>query len=608
MAAEETPGERHNDPALADGISRTDLESFLDTLFAEGMGAGHVPGVAFALVQQGKVVMQKGYGLADRERERSTNPDLSVFRAGSISKLVTATALMQLAERGELDLQDDVNEHLRRFQVVNPYPRTVTVAQLLTHTSGLDDTFLGQHVRRRSEVEPLGTYLARRLPPVDRPPGEFIRYSDHGASLAGHVVEAVSGAPFDHFAEENIFRPLGMGRTTFRQPPPDEWLPDLARGYRYARDAYRPYPLDYVHTTPAAGLFTTAADMSRFMLAHLGGGAYGGGRILQENTVAEMHHRQFTHHPKLRGRAYGFSEWLENGQRALFHDGSMPGFNSRLLLLPDRRTGFFLTWNSTSMGLKHALTTQFLDRYFPDETQQSEPPTGEHRPPRRFAGSYRDTLYSGRTMEKVVALTEQVRVREGEENTLRVGTSRFAEEEPGYFRSLEGEGALAFREEGNHVTHLFVGTGAFERLPWWGTRKATLSLFGLASLIFLWGVLAPLLALPGWLPLVLPPPLSLVSALVAGLYLAFLLGLGRGLPRVDIWEFAYGIPPGVKALLLLPMVAAGLSVLLLVLGVLLWGAGEWNLLGRGHFLLIAVSGLALLTLLQWWNLLGFRSG
>ncbi len=612
VGLEESSGEgRDREPVPLRSIDPTDLATFLEDFIAKRRKEWHIPGVACAFVQGGEVILERGFGAADLATQREVDPNHTVLRAGSISKLITATAAMQLRERGVWDLRDDVNRHLHAFQLRNPYPRPVSVGDLLTHSSGLDDTFLGQHVKRRTDLEPLGAYLARRLPPVERPPGEFFRYSDHGASLLGHLVEEVSGLPFDRYAEENIFRPLGMARTTFRQPPPEAWMPDLAVGYRYARGAYLPYALDYVYTTPAAGLYTTASDMTRFMIAHLEGGALDGSRILEEATVAEMHRRHFVHHPRLRGRAYGFSEWLENGQRALFHDGSMPGFNSRLLLLPDSRVGFFLTWNNTSMGLKHALTSQFLDRYFPES--ETEKPRAERPPPspgraRRFAGEYRDNLYSGRTMEKVVALNERVHVREDAEETLRVGSARLAEVEPGLFESLEGEGRIAFREEEGRVTHLFMGTGAFDRVRWWESRAFTLGFLGVSALMFLWSLLAPLLSLSGVVPLALPPSLLSLLALVGGLNLIFLLGLVLGLPRVDIWAFAYGIPPPVKALLLVPLAAAVLALVLLGLGVGLWAAPLWTLPGRIHFALVLGVALAQVPWLNSWNLLGFRAG
>ncbi|MEE9592127.1 MAG: serine hydrolase domain-containing protein [Thermoplasmata archaeon] len=608
---ESTAGGRERETDSARSIDPGDLDGFLDAFMADAREEWRIPGIAFALVQRGQVPAKRGFGVAIRESRRPVDPDQTILRAGSISKLITATAAMQLHERGLWDLQDDVNHHLTALQVRNPYPRPVSVGDLLTHSSGLDDTFLGQHVKHPADLEPLGPYLARRLPPVNRPPGMFFRYSDHGASLLGHLVEEVAGVSFNRYTEDNIFRPLGMKRTTFRQPPRDAWMPELAVGYRVVRGGYRPYRLDYVFTTPAAGLYTTASDMTRFMLAHLQGGTVDGTRILEATTVADMHRRHFAHHPQLRGRAYGFSEWMENGQRALFHDGSMPGFNSRLLLLPDHHVGFFLTWNSTSMGLKHAWTTQFLDRYFPEgETEKARP---ERRSPspgraRRFAGEYRDNLYSGRTIEKVVALSERVRVHEDEGETLRVGSTRLAEVEDGLFESLEGDGRIAFRQEGGKVTHLFIGTGAFERVPWWESRAFTLGFVGLSALVFFWSLLAALLSLAGVLSMGVPPPLLNLLALAGGLHLLFLLGLVRGLPRVDIWAYAYGIPPPVKAMLLVPLGAAALAITLIGLGIGLWTDPVWTLLGRVHFALVLGTGLAQLPWLNAWNLLGFRDG
>jgi CubicO group peptidase (beta-lactamase class C family) len=161
------------------------------------------------------------------------------------------------------------------------------------------------------------------MPPRIRAPGELFSYNDHGICLAGFLVEEISGIPFESYVEKNLFQPLGMVRSSFRQRLASELQSDVAKCYRYANGRSEPYALDFCQVVPAAGLYTTAHDIARVMMAQLQYGRYGEIRILKEETAREMQQRHFAHHPKLRDRAHGFSAPFSNGVRALFHDGGM---------------------------------------------------------------------------------------------------------------------------------------------------------------------------------------------------------------------------------------------------------------------------------------------
>ena len=161
-----------------------ELEEFLAAHLAEQMSAWHVPGVVLVVVKDGKIFFAQGYGYADAEGKLPIVPERTVFRVGSVSKVFTATAVMQCAERGKLDLHGDVNSYLDLFKLENNFTRPVTLENLLTHTGGFDDRAIGINARTPSEVIPLGPYLAQRMPPRVHPPGEVYGYSSHGMALA----------------------------------------------------------------------------------------------------------------------------------------------------------------------------------------------------------------------------------------------------------------------------------------------------------------------------------------------------------------------------------------------------------------------------------------
>ena len=279
-----------------------ELENFVDRFFEAQMNRLHIPGLVLTVVKDGEAILTKGFGWADMESGTPVAAEKTVFRVGSVSKLFTATALLQLAERGRIDLNADVGRYLNPVKIDESFREPVTAAHLLTHTAGFDDRYIGIAARRRVDRLPLPEYIAARLPPRIRPPGELIAYSNHGYALAGLLVEEISGVPFESYVDEHIFRPLRMTRTSFELPA--RLKTDLAVGYRYLKDEYLPASYDYFNVAPASSLSSTATDMARFLIAQLQDGSYQGARILSSETKDEMQRRHFAHHPRLPGRTY----------------------------------------------------------------------------------------------------------------------------------------------------------------------------------------------------------------------------------------------------------------------------------------------------------------
>ena len=188
----------------------TELAAAYDEYFAEAMNRLHIPGVALAVVAEGDPVILNGYGLACVDPEIPVDVNATLFRIGSVTKLITATAVMQCVEKGLLDLEKDVNNYLVEWQLPHTYPQSITLRHLLTHTAGFDDRFLELGVRNPAELEALGVYLQRRLPRRIAPPGEAFNYSNFGITLAAHLVESVTGQSYMNYVEEHLFRPLEM--------------------------------------------------------------------------------------------------------------------------------------------------------------------------------------------------------------------------------------------------------------------------------------------------------------------------------------------------------------------------------------------------------------
>jgi CubicO group peptidase (beta-lactamase class C family) len=324
---------------------RAELAAFFDGYLAEKMASCRIAGAAVAVVQGGATVFQKGYGMADLARGAPVDPESTMFAVGSLSKVFTWTAVMQQVERGGIDLGADVDRYLD-FEIPAAFPAPITMDDLMAHASGLEDERYAQMSASPEGMPSLGEWVRARLPERVRAPGRAAAYANYGAALAGYIVERVSRSGFDDYLEREIFAPLGMGRTSFRQPAPSALAPGLARCYSLAGGSFKEetaFEAAALNPAPAGAARTSAGDMARFMIALLGGGR---ARILGPGTLELMRSRNFSNDPRTNGMAHGLWELDAGGERILGHAGSHPYSNAILLLFPRRELGVFLATNS----------------------------------------------------------------------------------------------------------------------------------------------------------------------------------------------------------------------------------------------------------------------
>src|ERR1051326_5173151 len=324
-------------------LTKADFETFLDALIPSQLRNRNIAGAVVSVVKDGQVLFQKGYGYADVEGKKPVLADQTLFRPGSISKLFTATAVMQLVEQGKLDLGHDVNEYLE-YEIPKTSPEPVTLRRLLTHTAGFEETLKNLFVAHDSDLKSLRTYLANQMPARIFPPGKIPSYSNYGFTLAGYIVERVSGEKFERYVDNHILKPLRMNNSTFDQPLPTQLAAQMSKGYLNA--SKKPRDFELVQAAPAGALTTTAADMTRFMLAFLQDGTVDGVAILKPETVRQMETRQFELHPMINGLGMNFIEYVTRPARLIGHGGDTVYFHSDLVLVPEAHFGYFISYNS----------------------------------------------------------------------------------------------------------------------------------------------------------------------------------------------------------------------------------------------------------------------
>jgi CubicO group peptidase (beta-lactamase class C family) len=432
-----------------------ELDSLLDPIFAQQMAKLHIPGAVVAIVKDGKVLFTKGYGYADVEKKTFVLPYKTIFRIGSITKVFTATAVMQLADSGRISLEDDVNKYFKGFQVPATYPQPITFANLLTHTSGLDEITPGRRTSDERKVIPLAEFLKTRMVRI-LPPGQIISYSTYNAAPAGLLVEQITGTPFKLYLRQNIFEPLGMNHTSITAIKP-EYKQDLATGYEYDGKDYQKLPFQWFNTYPASDINSTATDMARFMMANLAGGTLDGKRVLSKRAWTEMQARHFRNHPRLPGWAFGYYEGYQNGRRFVEHGGSMDdGYSALLTMLPKEKFGLFVACNTETggFGLGEALKEALINRYFPAREKpatSNKVMTQTAASLQRFAGTYRGFIYCHTCPPNSGAyVPDPVEVKLNDDGTLSFQEERWRQIEPLLFELASGPRAgqrhLAFRE------------------------------------------------------------------------------------------------------------------------------------------------------------------
>jgi CubicO group peptidase (beta-lactamase class C family) len=603
--------------APAVSLDENDLAVFLDEFFTSSLETYKIPGAVVAVVGDGRVLYAKGYGYADLDSRQPVDTASTVFDVGSVSKLFTYTAVMQLVEQGRLDLHGDVNQYLTHFQVPSTFPQSITVAHLLTHTTGFDEWDIGAAAHSTEQVIPLCDYLAQRLPPRLRPPGEQFAYSNHGTALAGCLVEEISGQPFAEYISEHILVPLGMNRSSFGWPP--DLMANMATGYELRGDSLYPFPVYYRHYAPAGELKTTAIDITHFMLAHLQNGSYGDTQILQTETIALMHQQQYRHDDRLPGFTYGFFEDRINGHRLLMHGGDTnPTFSSLLLLLPDEKVGLFVAHNRAEWNLRPALVAAFMERYFPEVNSPAPLQPFTNPQPHRYTGYYLPSLAQrSSNIEKVMGLLAQFRLTTNPDGTLTLHpgggfapTSHWFEVEPGHFQQIDGNGVMIFHsDENNHTKQMYFSYAHmvfFTRLSWYQTTPFHLGLLLTTLLIFL---VASIVGLFKFWRKSKTTRQSLtiyyLAALIGILNLLFMIGLAWML-LTQSFALIFGPTPIHYLILALPLPTIPLTLAILIFIVRGWHDLPQPRIIRPYSLLIFGAAISFLWFLHYWNLLGFQ--
>ena len=347
-------------------LAKADVDAWLDGFMPYALKSGGIPGAVVVVVKDGQPLTMRGFGYSDVKARKPVYPENTLFRPGSVSKLFTWTAVMQQVQAGKLDLDKDINTYLD-FKIPPRDGKPITLRNIMTHTPGFAET-AKYLINYDKAPPPLSKVLSRAVPDRIYAPGTMPAYSNYGASLAGYIVERVSGEPFNKYIQNHILTPLGMTHSSFDQPLPANLAPLMSKAYQYGSDDPKHY--EVIGMAPAGALAASGADMGKFMIAHLANG----GPLLNPATAQLMHAPANHFYTALPPMALGFYHEDRNGLNIVGHGGDTIFFHSDLHLFLDKNVGLFISMNSIGKGAAgHALREQlfedFTDRYFPAPDQ-----------------------------------------------------------------------------------------------------------------------------------------------------------------------------------------------------------------------------------------------
>jgi CubicO group peptidase (beta-lactamase class C family) len=612
-------------PVAAHPLEKADLEAFFDGIVPLQLERSDVGGATVFVMKDGKELLRKGYGFAELSKKKPVDPETTMFRLASISKLFTWVSVMQLVEQNKLDLDADVNEYLD-FQIAPAFGKPITLRNLMTHTGGFEEEIRDILLTDPKKATPLREFLIENQPRRMFPPGEVPAYSNYGVGLGGYIVRRVSGQPFEEYVAEHIFQPLAMKHSSFSQPLAEALSPFPSDGYR--NNTEKPaVGFEIFSPAPAGGVSSTASDMGRFAQALLNGGEWDGHRILKPETLQAMWTKQFGTSDALPAMCMGFYQTWRNGLRFIGHDGDLIAFHSMFLLEPKEKLALFISYNSAGSANKtrSEILTAFADRYYP----YSHPPEFQKLPIEELKvieGAYQATRRADSTKLRLGNLIGQGEATVDKEGVLKVDDFKDLR---GHVRKWKPIGKdlwqeeddqrrmFAIRDSAGRIVRIAVNFPGvqFERVVWYENSNVILPILGVSLAILLLAIVASLVRVgrrmvmskrPAFKPqagtvrLTLGPQLSAIAWIVLAAGTAILMSRLANetlLPSHDIDKYFVMTN-------LVTGLAIFLSVFAVVAGLRIWRRSEIRFISKLKFSLVALACLFLTWFSMHWHLIG----
>ncbi|MGH8083010.1 MAG: serine hydrolase domain-containing protein [Lysobacter sp.] len=488
-----------------------ELAAYVDGVVESYQRRFGIAGVTVAVVDAQGPLLLRGYGVASQQPARPVTPDATLFRIGSVSKTFTYLETVKLIEAGRLKLDTPVNDYLpAELKLPDDGYKPVLLRHLLTHTAGYEDSAFGHlFAKDPAQALTLRDYLIRHRPKRVREAGTHAVYSNYSVALLGEVLAQVSGVPFEALIERDLFKPMGMHRTTFREPlgaadPRDSgaafkglW----SDGHQRESGGFDKRGFEYIaQVAPAGSVSSDAADMARYLRMLLNRGELDGQRIVPAAAFARIEAGPlFATAPDATGLSYGFFRRQYGQVYGLEHGGATLYFHSNLVAVPALGFGVFVSTNTDSgVRLAAELPGLLLQHYFERARPAALPVPGKDAAAQiaPYLGKYLSERRNYSHFEKLLTASNADIGATGDGYlTLSAGgeTSRWVWEKADVFRAVEGPGRLAFLRDNGAVTGFVspYGHDVYDRAGSFDSANTLYALLGLSVLVSL-GVLTGL--------------------------------------------------------------------------------------------------------------------
>jgi CubicO group peptidase (beta-lactamase class C family) len=630
--------------AAGQPIPQGELEAFVDGLVKDAMQREHIAGVTVSVVQNGQVLLKKGYGFASLAPARPVDPDRTLFRIGSITKTFTWIAVMKEVEAGRMRLDQPINLYLpEKVQVKDQgFDQPIRVINLMDHSPGFEDRALGHLFEDEFDrVRPLEVYLRQERPKRVRAPGLVSSYSNYGAALAGEAVAWTSGKPYERLIEDEVLGPARMTHTTFREPHPVKTgLPapmpaalagDVADAFRWSGTGFQRRGYEYIEQVAPAGVgSSTAGDMARYMLLQLAGGTLDGVTVYGPATAQAFRTPIRPTPANVNGWAHGLAvQTLPGGFKGYGHDGGTLSFFSDMLVVPQLNLGVFISTNTESgAGLSGRLAPAVVQQFYARPQgfpRPGSPDLAAHAD--AFNGYYLGTrrAYSGLEGFVMRIARAGMNAKVTPDGRLLLssfgGASAWVPEGPvedGRFIAPQDDSRLAFLMKDGRATAILPGGGSllYERVSNWQKPSRLGWIAGLTA----FAAVATLMGLiirsrRDFRQSTIQARASLVQNIQAGLWLAaiMLFALFVSGATADLAPVMYGWPsPSIVLASACALVASGLTLITILVLPAIWSGGRrvdsWSYLRKFAFTATVAIYLSFAVMLGAWGALSPWSG
>ncbi|MBP1904683.1 CubicO group peptidase (beta-lactamase class C family) [Paenibacillus turicensis] len=376
-------------------LNKENVVKFSDNFFKQQEVKDQLAGAGVVIVKDNKIILNEGYGYADVENKTPFDAEKTIFRLASVSKFLTSIGVMQLAEKQQIDLDQDIGQYLPQLGIENTTGAPLTAKHLMTNTSGFD---LGRSAVR-GKTYTLEEYVKQTKPSVVLKPGEAYKYNNYGFALLGYLIEQRSGLSFEAYMLQHLFKPLGMEQSYVLMN--EEVKTNLATPYDAMLNPLPQMP-NIPDSLPEGGMFSTGNDVAQLLLAVLNGGELQGrpgSSILSKTSLQQMQKNSVSINPAIAGSGYGLEAsypHLYNGYNVVEKGGDLPGFHTSLWLMPEENVGIFIVLNRDQGNLRQLFLQQFMNRYFPAKDSQA-PPSVITKPTKgvllSYEGMYKDLRF-----------------------------------------------------------------------------------------------------------------------------------------------------------------------------------------------------------------------